>query len=623
MSTYINQESASVWNSTAKEALLTKTGWRKWSHAEIFGMCALIAVIIWIAHFSQSAKFGLYEDDYGRVPLAMSMTGVELRKVLISLFTTHFEGQGRPLHTGFILALSFAGAHLGGLPVIYLIGYLILTANACLFFALLLRLYNPVIALTSAIAFSLFPADTTQPFLTHALGIQPSITLFLLASHCYISGRIKLSYGLIFVSLFCYETIYPVFLLVPFFRKAPFITKRNAVIRHGLVLGGMLGLVFIIRSALGASGRIQGVGFKELLLVCFNIVFGPLVSLGAFPYRCLTTLKELGSLNVLNHGLLSLLPLCFIGFLFVFYRLSADINCAPFGLVSICDNRCFRVQVPKVFADLTYPAILGLFMTLLAYVLTFTTVADRISGRGSRVHTAASLGASLFAGCVCTMILSLAKVYRGKFVGVAFVAALFSVLTGFGYLAQREYAVAWQYERGFWTDVVRLCPDLTDGTLILLEPGILPPFRDNMIYPYSWSLPIVLDKIYQFPDSWHSPPAVYKLNRYPQARTSENAGKSDLTLYIDWVDPTTPRVESSNIIVLGTTGGQLVRRNEPLTIDGHTFRSKGLDGGAPRFFQHGVLYDLLIERNGERMVDYLSPSFSEGMERPAHWSPVQ
>jgi hypothetical protein len=139
----------------------------------------------------------------------MEMTWSELGRTLLDLFLMK-QGQGRPLHDGLVYLLSFIGFRLGGLHVLYWIGYAILTVNAFLFYTLLKRLSDQqVFAVTGALAFCLFPAHTVQTWLTIAFAVQPALMLLLIAIHCYLSDRKKLSYLLIFGSLLCYETFFP------------------------------------------------------------------------------------------------------------------------------------------------------------------------------------------------------------------------------------------------------------------------------------------------------------------------------------------------------------------------------------------------------------------------------
>lgn len=119
----------------------------------------LLAITTWIAHFWHSASFGLYEDDYGRVSQVMGITWLELWDLILN----KSFGQGRPLHDGLIYLFSFLGLKLGGLHVVYWIGYAIVTINSFLFYLLLKRMFaKQGFAIIGALAFCLFPAGHSE-----------------------------------------------------------------------------------------------------------------------------------------------------------------------------------------------------------------------------------------------------------------------------------------------------------------------------------------------------------------------------------------------------------------------------------------------------------------------------
>ena len=135
----------------------------------------------------------------------------------------HLLGQGHPLHYTFIYLLTNLGWRIGDLHGPYLIGFSIEALNVCLFFSLLRRIFDWRLGLVAGIAYVLYSADTTQAYLTYSLGIHPSLTFFLLASHAYVSEKRWLAYLLAPLMLLTYETIYPVFFAVPLLAwvKAP------------------------------------------------------------------------------------------------------------------------------------------------------------------------------------------------------------------------------------------------------------------------------------------------------------------------------------------------------------------------------------------------------------------
>lgn len=156
---------------------------------------AVLVLTVWVAHFFYFRQFGLYEDDYAIVSPAI---GWSLSQFLENTANVCWVWpQGRPLNFLLPSLASYIGTQLGGLHVTYLLAYAIVSLNAILFYFLLQRISSQAVALIGAFAFSLFPADTTHIFLTHAFHLQTSMTFLLVASLCYLSGQRILSYVLI------------------------------------------------------------------------------------------------------------------------------------------------------------------------------------------------------------------------------------------------------------------------------------------------------------------------------------------------------------------------------------------------------------------------------------------
>ena len=254
----------------------------------------------------------LHADDVGRIGKAISWNWPEFWHAL----PDSLGRQGRPLHDGLIHLFSFLGFRIGGLHTIYLIGYIILTVNSFLFYALLKRLsQQSILALTGALTFSLFPVHTTQIWLTILLGVQPSLTFFLIATHCYLSGRKKLSYLVILGSLLCYETFFPVFLAVPLLKKKWDARLIREIFSHVLVLGSILVCIIIIRKLTGES-RVDNLNILTAIRTSIlHMLVGPIISLTMFLYRPIEILKAL------NREMLVFLPLYFTGLVWILSRL--------------------------------------------------------------------------------------------------------------------------------------------------------------------------------------------------------------------------------------------------------------------------------------------------------------
>ena len=171
----------------------------------------LLFLVIWIAHFSLSYSFGLYEDDYSHISPWMTSEPSILMSILAVNFTVW--PQGRPLHFSFPKLFGYLGFQAAGLQGIYVIAAIILTLNAFLFYLLLKRVGSDTFALLGGLAFCLFPADTTRAFLTHAIGYQPSFTFLLIALHLYFSDLRKVSYVVILGALLTFEAGLAAFLV--------------------------------------------------------------------------------------------------------------------------------------------------------------------------------------------------------------------------------------------------------------------------------------------------------------------------------------------------------------------------------------------------------------------------
>ena len=203
----------------------------------------LLMALFWFVRYWHSGHFGLYEDDLTIIPDAFQRSFSSLIEFIYS-YIIHLYGHARPLSDSFIYLFSWLGWRIAGLWGPYLIGFAITAVNIGLFYWLIRRVSDRALALLSGLAFVLYAADTTQAFLTHSLGLQPSVLLILLAMHSYLSDWRVLSYGLAFIVLFGYELPFVLFAAVPLFK--PTWNKRlfKELILHGLILSHYVGGYF-------------------------------------------------------------------------------------------------------------------------------------------------------------------------------------------------------------------------------------------------------------------------------------------------------------------------------------------------------------------------------------------
>ena len=477
----------------------------------------------------------------------------------------------------------------------YCLAYVVVAANSFLFYTLLRRLSNrQVFAVTGALAFALFPADTNQACLTTALGSQPSLTFFLLASHCYLSGRRIASYLLIAGSLLCYETVFPLFIAVPLLNRKWDAKLVRQLLGHAAILGAMIAVVTTARKLTG-DGVVSAIDLRTVVTVPFlHMLVGPAVSMAMFFYRPAQVL------GALDKGLLPFLLPCLLGFAWLLQRARLSPPGDKLRLAKPIKGWFSQTEVSEFFRHTGKLALTGLMLLVLAYPLTFTVPATTTIGRATRVHLAGVVGASILFACLSSTILYAAASRRKKWVATAMLAALFAALAGFGLSVQRDYKLAWQYQRALWTDVAGLCPDLTDGTVILLQQTGLRETKH--IRSRGWHLSYTLRQLYRFPRDWDSPPLLYTMA--PNWRKVAGADGS-LFSGVDrkgWILESIP---DPKFILLVPRDGRLTRPPGPLVLGERRFPLKEIPApGAPPF-ETRPLHDYLIMSPGEAPVDYI------------------
>jgi hypothetical protein len=562
----------------------------------------LLALTIWIARFWNYSNFGLYADDYRRIGRSMRMGWSEILDAIAHFFLT--PGQGRPLHDSFIFFFSFLGAKIGGLQGVYWIGFVILTTNAFLFYLLLKRLYTEqFFALTGALAFCLFPADITQIWPTIFLGAQPSLTFLLIAFHCYLSEKKYLSYLFAFGCLFSYETVFPIFLAAPILNKPWNKKLLREGFKHTLILAGLFICIVIIRKLSGESRLAELSLLPTIQKSIRHLLEGPVISLKMFFYRPFNTLQ------LLDGELFVFLPIYFVGISLIFTRLKPSISEDALLFTSSINNKIFKLETSRFFEQIAKLTLTGLVLLILAYPLTLIGFLTETTGAGSRIHLAAVIGASTLCACFCSVILFVANTYQKKHWAIVLLAGFFVLLVGYGVLVQQDYVKSWRYQQAFWTDVVRLCPDLTDNTVILVEQNSLknPKLMYAFDNPTAFYLMLRENFIYKLPKSWKIRPKLYLLkpNWRKKIVSNENLFQFNNATVARLDRQAYTITESKNVILLEARNQQLTRRFKPLVIDNRTFSLKEKTVVNVPSFEEGYLYKYIIRSSDQKLIQYL------------------
>ena len=539
-------------NGRALRSVLDRKLGRHWHDAALIGLLALLFLF---ARYWYSRRFGLYEDDWTIIPAAGQRSFGELLVFCWNYFI-HMYGHARPLSDIYIYLLSFVGWKLAGMWGLYWLGFAVQVTNIGLFYALLVRLSGRRMAVMTCIAYVLYSADTTQIFLTHSLGVHPSITLLLLSLHCFISPRLGFwrwpaAYVLAFVILFSYETPFPIFFAAPLllwpWNRRWFTRAALHVVLVGLMLAGVL----VFRSWIG-DDRVAGTGVGSLLLQAADrVVRGPLVSLGSYLIRSRVALKNIHTLGVAAFGLLG-----------------AGLAALALFVENEQPSRPFSAGLRQAGRL----AAVGLAMLLLAYPLTLTVDPATMFGRGTRAHTAAGLGCAVFLGAVG--LAALEVLGRRAWAGKLLIALIAAPLAGFGFMVQTDFVRGWQMQRTFWTDLVFTVQDFSDGDVILVEPGIFPQDTD-FIEANTWNMPRVLEQLVHFPDGWQNPPKVYRLMLGWENRILSGDGSLTLdggTVYAP--GSLYQQVNPARAIFILNDNGQMQRAGGRLSFNGEALQVK-------------------------------------------------
>jgi len=553
----------------------------------------LCLALIGISRFLFASGFGLYEDDYTRIPRALSMSSADLAREISSAFSG-FVDHGKPMHPTVIYSLAILGAAINGVQGIYLIAYLVVGLNAVLFFLLMKRISSIRFAGLAGISFAVFSADITQAFLTHALGLQTALTFLLLAFLAYAANRKVLAYLFVLALLLTYETPFFVFMAAPILLDRSW-GKRTVrtFLQNALVLGIMLLVIILIRARVEET-RISGLTFPEVITIPLShMIQGPIASLATYVYRPYQAFTSLPAKTYLG-----LLPV-FLIIAWVIFRISTVEQSPPRSLRSPEEQRDrsgftqasniekLRRWIQDGEFDL-HLFISGLMMLVLAYPLTFTVRAYALSGRDTRVHLAAALGAAMVWAWVWDRIFAWLMKRRTAWVGSALLSGAFTLTVGFGLLVQADMVHAWDLQRELWKSIVAFVPDMEEGTTILIDPGGL---SDTWaIDANSWAMPQVMPNLFHFSDTWEDLPTAYRLLPDWRVRSLWNSNElKAVDFQWEYVITAWDRT-----VILETTGNRVSRRLESIELDGESYSLKSLNP-IQQTLKENTLYYYLLE----------------------------
>lgn len=461
----------------------------RWSDLSIGIVLVLTAGV---AHFWYFREMGLYEDDFTHIGFGMARSWTTALDAILWALRTW--PQGRPLHFSAPPLLTFIAMQSGGLSTLYLMGWAVLSLNVVLFYLFLRRVGVPIFALVGALVFVLFPPDTTHPFLTHAIAIQPSLTFLILAMFLYLSRWRWLSYFVILGALWMYESTFLPFLVVPLLAVPRGKHKAREMLVHVVICGAIIAGTFVVRRVLGDE-RVEDLP-SLIRLVAYTaggMFVGPLTSIYLSAFRVGTALR----------GMDATLALVALAFGTIFFVLMRRLPVRPFptvyGLEPVYQWGELTCTIGKRWSErLAISGALlpsaGILMIVVAYGFSFFHFPPVFTqGRLTSVHIAAAVGAAFLFGWIATVIVS-AFGTRWRVLATAGVALVLASWVIYGLLIQQDMRATWQQQKLYWSQVLPLVKDATDDTLVLVMQAGEPPSK--FIYSQSFADSLVLDKIF-------------------------------------------------------------------------------------------------------------------------------
>jgi hypothetical protein len=464
-------------------------------------LVTLLGLLIFSSQFSQVQYLGLYEDDYDYVAETLTYTPKTFFSIL-EYILTHWP-QGRPLGFGIPKSIVFVFHNLGlGVFSLYLLSFLILTANAGLAFCIFRRLFNNVLsAFLGAALFAFFPALTTRSFLMHNLSLQISLLFLLLAIWLILKGKNVLSYLAAFLILLTYETPFTLLYALPLLTHQGKLNREwvKKTLVHALILTAILAAYMGARSLLQDErmGQLSS-SLLELPWIMIQSAFiGAFTSFRSVFFGINTFLNAAeGSSPVFGVSLLVLL----LGFSFAGQK-------GPQPEEAVSGSPSSRPHARRLLRI----GIAGILCLGLGYLLPFTHFPPiKLAGRLTSIHLPAGLGFSLVLTSLFTFLYLQYKKPIQKHILTAGAILLIAAFSGYHHVIQRDMVRSFFNQQWFWTHIVQQCPQFEDGTVVIVEKDTLP--KTTYIQSFSWADPYILNYLYHFPDTWEQAPTVLTLN---------------------------------------------------------------------------------------------------------------
>ncbi len=479
-----------------------------------FWAILIIVSVVIIALYGHYRSLGFYEDDIDLYVQWLDLPLSQLPWHVRDLFTQ--LPQGRPFQFVFLRLAAMAAGKLNDPLFGYVFGAGVICMNGTLAYFLFRRVTKSTMSgFIGALVLVLFPADTTQGYVMHAIGLQPAMSALLIASLIYLGEkRTWLAYPIAFFALITYESPFPVFLVVVFLKSG---WRWRDVVTHVSVLVAMMIGMYVVRTLVGDSRVLEIEPLEVIYRVVTAIFLGPAVSLSVFVRLIPITLQQLN------------------------LELAAVFIVGAVGITALI-RRLPRARVPfSVF-------VVALLAMMSAYLVSFTHYPPTtVIGRETSVHFAAAFGGGLLAAYLVSLL-------PPTWGSAAVVGVFFGIIMMYRVTIQWDLARNWTIQQDYWRQVVALTPDLQEGTVVLVSPNGLPSNEGYML-TQSFNDAQMIRFIFRIPNTWREPPRVIPMRSDMRFRMAMTGDEGEIKWLHFWTFP----IQNGNVIYLEMVDGRLQR----------------------------------------------------------------
>lgn len=452
--------------------------------------------LIWLCFYRLSGSLGFYDDDLHFFGI---VTNYESARELWDWikFCWLYWPQGRPMGYTAMYGLGYLGDWLGGLAGYQLLSMLLTWVNALLLYFLIRRHVCERAAMPTALFFSLAAIATVQLAFTFAFYYNVAVFFFLLAASVYPTRFRLLSYGFLALGMLSQEPITLAFLFFPWLILPLNKQGMTAWLKHAVCWTLVIGTILALRWKIGDPWGSERVA-----------------EIASSPTATLTRSVESAVKGFATHWkLIAIRPIqAFQGLTLpggIVFLVAA-------GVVGALLRRSPESERPegepkaKVRYPLARMALVGLTCMSAPYAAYFRDYwypCTAETGFFSAVHIITMFGSAMVVGAAWTAALNKPSLRLPATVAASL---YFASLVLFGQILQKDLAMNWSGQKEFWRELYHLCPDLDDGTDVLILNKDLPARR--FASQFSWPDELTLGRQYRFPTDWKRPPRAFIVN---------------------------------------------------------------------------------------------------------------